>query len=119
MAEFTPGPWTSGRQDMMSIEAATDTAFKNIYAEDDRAPIHHVTQKRLGLVVAKAIDEDGVMNYDEIFANASLIAAAPDIYEALKAIMLMYGPVTLATEEIYDQACAALAKAEGKEPRNA
>lgn len=48
-------------------------------------------------------------------ANARLIAAAPDMYEALEAIQALSGPVRIATHEKAFALCiAALAKARGE-----
>ena len=102
-----------------------DAAFKNVYADDDRAPVHHVTGNKLGLVVAKAIDEDQKMETDEIIANAQLIASAPCLYEALKDCVAVLTDDVVGTyrhddpdwyqalNKAVEKARAALSKAEG------
>jgi hypothetical protein len=67
----------------------------------------------------------GIWEPDEI-ANAYLIAAAPDLLEALKAMMhydttaaMMSLPIGKQMRDIYSQARAAIAKAEGTSPGRA
>jgi hypothetical protein len=55
-AAFTPGPWRTGRQ-------------RKIYAEGDELPV--------GQAIAKERE------FAEATANARLIAAAPELFEAL------------------------------------
>lgn len=52
-------------------------------------------------------------SWDAIQADANLIAAAPDLYEALHDVMLRFGPGTL-NQGLFERACAALAKARGE-----
>ena len=56
---------------------------------------------------------------DEVEANAHLIAAAPDMYEALERLVdyLNYLGVPEDCEDQYEEANKALAKAEGKEDK--
>jgi len=51
-------------------------------------------------VICSAIEEN----------DANLIAAAPDLYHALYSVMLEFGPGTM-SEEAFEAACVALAKA--------
>jgi hypothetical protein len=48
-------------------------------------------------------------------ADARLIAAAPELAEALQEVMECFGPGTM-TDSTYEKACAALAKAKGETP---
>lgn len=90
-AKFTPGPWHPGRSDMLSYDASGTIPFKNIYADDPRGGTHKPTNRALPLTVAKAVDESALyeesgaqpISVDELLANAALIGAAPEIYEAL------------------------------------
>ena len=53
--------------------------------------------------------------FEERIANAHLIAAAPDLYEALKRLVaLLNDDLDDQQAEAWDAACAALAKAEGQ-----
>lgn len=91
--KFTPGPW-------------------DVYVGDDES-IRIVTDERRICDVTIYLDEvDG--------ANAHLIAAAPDMYEALKALRALVGTTEADWQSLYEYskklADAAIAKAEGKEP---
>jgi hypothetical protein len=97
----TPGPWVS--------DDRTSTS-RRVFMPNDRVEI----RASQGGLVACLYRENFATGQDE--ANARLIAAAPDTYDALKAI------VGLALERIpgfsafpaYDKARAAIAKAEGE-----
>ncbi len=73
----------------MSYDASGLVGFKNIYTDDPRGGVH--LGEPLPLTVAKAVDESALfadagaqaLSDEEIHANAALIAAAPDLYEAL------------------------------------
>ncbi len=95
MSKFTPGPWRYYPQDSFSngikFEVGTNKGR-------DGGP------------------EAMALCYDE--TNARLIAAAPELYEALKKLVPITwndGPLVKAYEDIGKQAEQALAKAEGKE----
>ncbi len=96
---FTPGPWRL-RDDLMIFHPSLDgVAIANLTGAFVPANGYHD-------------------HADERAANARLIAAAPDLLEALKA--LIEAPVRDATHNIPAHhkriiaACAAIAKAEGR-----
>jgi len=68
------------------------------------------------LVAVEIASLNTLLGYDVVIANANLIAAAPDMYEALKGLMRDYS--TNPNSDIFYAACLkareALAKAEGK-----
>ena len=73
MAEFTKGPWKAGRADM-----ATDVdgvPSKWIYAGDQYVA-----------VASGQIDGD----WEEVMANARLIAAAPELLAACEGLLAVY-----------------------------
>ena len=92
--KWTPGPWV--------IDDATRPA--------EICTIHH-TSHHNGFVYVR-----GELGYwdadeDENMANANLIAAAPELYEALQAALACH----VGTDEVWlDEARAALAKARGE-----
>ena len=92
MSKHTPGPWKYGS--------------KLTFSENHRGfsvwQIHH----GWALASVQPADADG----NEGEANARLIAAAPDLLEALKRVALILGSQHAALEVID----AAIAKAEGK-----
>lgn len=68
--KFTPGPWH------------VQKGFNTIFTTSDPAK-----QTGITIAIAKVLD-DQVGSQSECNANASLIAAAPDLYEALKEVLL-------------------------------
>lgn len=97
----TPGPWTHDE-----VRTQVGRAF--------RIGTSEMLQAGKGCCIIYDDYPSGEKS-EQRKANAELITAAPDLYEALKDIMELYGPGTLATEEIYDKACRALSKAQGKQ----
>jgi len=96
----TPGPW--------SYEKGTGLIYPS------NSTVKHVAHV-FGLVPDIG---NANKNYDEWEANARLIAAAPDLLEAAKAVIRAFGfappeDVDLPTE--WDDLSAAVAKAEGTE----
>lgn len=87
---FTQGPWHVGERKQASV----------VYDES-------------GYAIANAEVYHGKHSYDESLANARLIAAAPELLEALRALVEMADEkVTVSrTHEIASQARAALEKA--------
>ena len=96
-ARFTPGPW-SVRRSLAPVDGAYDFAISA-----DGSP-----------VLAEAFGRTSDGGYPPAEANARLIAAAPDMYEALKAVASLKGwderePVAATGRQVM----AAIAKAEG------
>lgn len=90
--KYTPGPWN-----------ANFTRFSGWVVG------FHITDPKHGSLrpICEAYDKTGAMNPDEIAANARLIAAAPELLEALK------WAVDNPNDDAYwiEQARAAIAKA--------
>lgn len=80
MGEHTPGPWKTGREDMQSYEGLTGQPFWSVYAQDPRAGVHLGTP--LPLLIARLPGAE--IEQAEGRANAKLIAAAPELAEALE-----------------------------------
>tara|TARA_R110002153_G_scaffold105388_1_gene243772 strand:- start:18 stop:356 length:339 start_codon:yes stop_codon:yes gene_type:complete len=107
--KHTPGPW---------LQAKNDPSF--VYA------LNQEGYNRFALSVQRGTDEDGVSTtHDERAANGQLIAAAPDMLEALEAaIKCRMVPITSASEggasahseqvRVADRIRAAITKAKGK-----
>ena len=100
---YTPGPWKAGRSDMATI--VDGVASKWIYAGDQYVA-----------VASGRIDGD----WDQVIANSQLIAAAPDLLEALQIMEVAFTPLakdsTLAN--LIDEARAAIAKTTGVAKEN-
>lgn len=86
-AKYTPGPWDASRD-----------------GTPDYAPQYTVYAEATGDRVATAFGAE---------ANASLIAAAPDMYEALARITEYYNSFGVRSYAL-DRANAVLAKADGR-----
>lgn len=86
---FTPGPWLIVR-----------------YGDSDSLVIH--AGESDWRVCFMATPGSSPRSMDQISANARLIASAPELYEALKAIV---DARTIPSAEMYEAARAALAKA--------
>ncbi len=114
---FTPGPW------MVEPHSDTDEVI-NVVSEyevlpDGKKRAHWIAE----LDAQIDFDSDVDVQLDRVNANAHLIASAPSLYEALKAMVGAvddlgdfsgsYSLVPLAAA--LDQARTALAKAEGRE----
>jgi hypothetical protein len=94
MSAFTPGPWSVGPRREIFGQAFDDSA-------------KWICDKVRGGSPSTAD------------ANARLIAAAPDLLDALKAVVAMYGPSADYSHEAratWEQAERALTKAESGEP---
>ena len=114
MSDFTPGPWllrtTPTSAGLCHIVSAADWSGAFIYGDGIR----------------KGVD-DALPKAQELAANARLIAAAPDLLEALREMVagdaeaiedaerigIQFPDEMLAT---YNKACAAIAKATGERP---
>lgn len=101
-AQFTPGPWALGKMRKYRIgidgESWTDLAKVVVRMDDGFTGI--------------------AVNSPDGYANARLIAAAPDLYEALRALSNNIGAASLARNplgiELRAAAERALAKATGQ-----
>lgn len=91
--KHTPGPWQAGRADMASIVDGVDSKW--IYAGDEYVAIAS------GRVTG---------TWETVMANAHLIAAAPELYEALEDAVDLLTAAGYSTLEHR----AALAKARGE-----
>jgi len=95
--KFTPGPW--------KVEIGNNCAFA-IFAKSKRG-----LSKRVGMV--------GGFFRDQRQQNADLIAAAPELFEALAGLLSAEErktPEYRLPEPLLDEARAALAKARGETP---
>ena len=99
-SKFTPGPW---------IECSCGCEL--VWGADGETTIHHSPDNR----------ETRTASGEESQANARLISAAPDLYEALKCVLEDIqnlidddAIVNIMDDVLYVKARAALAKAEGK-----
>lgn len=98
--KHTPGPWSSDHE----YEETWDTQT-NIY----------VGVKNI--LIAQVCETDGNISNEEFEANARLIAAAPDLLEALKRIEFMCAaPPDFSDATMQEIARAAIAKATGQTP---
>ncbi len=114
MSDFTPGPWllrtTPTSAGLCHIVSAADWRGAFIYGDGIR----------------KGVD-DALPKAQELAANARLIAAAPDLLEALREMVAGDAEAIEDAERIgipfpdemlatYNKACAAIAKATGEQP---
>ena len=116
-ARHTQGPWRSGRPDMSTIVDGYESKW--IYG-GEKATADGLTSK----YVAVASGQD--CEWDEVMANAHLIAAAPELLDALKASQAWLGKVAADCEEgdptgigqkamrQHERNAIAIAKAEGR-----
>ena len=111
MSKHTPGPWELHKP-----------AFgeQHIYVNSDHT-VHGMKTKsgRQHICVVPYEGKKGAVAYHEMFnANARLIAAAPDLLEALKVMVEQFtkgsSPSTLKDSEARIKAHAAIAKATGE-----
>lgn len=94
-AKHTPGPWTIGDENNQHVEICIGDAVANLDRQD-----------RYGLHM--------VFSREEMLANAHLIAAAPDLLEALDAALEAECRLMDYRPEWEDHARAAIAKAKGE-----
>lgn len=104
----TPGPWIAGYGDGITGPRASFVAYLP-EGRFNRIPI-----QREGQPIAWVISD--TEDKDNLTPDACLIAAAPDLLEALKDIMQVIRTYELVPESVsyMQQATAAIAKAEGK-----
>jgi hypothetical protein len=91
MAKYTQGKWV---QDALGMAVLLDDKF-------DGACIADCTNSGKN-------GKDGTISNEECIANARLIAAAPELYEALQALSEGWNAT------VHEQCMDALAKADGK-----
>lgn len=104
-AKHTPGPWADGGWDN--------------FDPDELAPVRVIqapTRTILAFVFTEASTWDEADADAECVANARLIAAAPELLEALKAYVANDANQQLDDDEMYANAVAAIAKATGVAP---
>ena len=98
--QHTPGPWIVAT-DKVSVLSITAVDMAN--------------QKPCPKVVDCASGYDA-MSYEEAQANARLIAAAPELLEALVSMLHLRKMPDEVAECVLDRAVAAIAKAKGSNP---
>lgn len=76
MRGHTPGPWRTGSNDDWSLDCPGNSTWIHLLAKGRKAPIAIICEPGL----FKSTD-------DVLDANARLIAAAPDLLEALQRLM--------------------------------
>ena len=76
---YTPGAWYKGRDGMTTLDDVHGWK-KYIYVEDPRGGIHKPTGEPLPFVVGCGYGE----TQEEAHANARMMAAAPEMLDALK-----------------------------------
>lgn len=97
--KHTPGPWNA-----------------NWTRISGQAIGFHIADSKHGSLrpICEAYDNTGAMSADEIEANARLIAAAPELLEALRGLLQAESPDYVQSWGIArEQAIAAIAKAAG------
>lgn len=111
-AKHTPGPWRSGRADMATLVDGYPSKW--IYSGDVKS-----IESGKSYYVAAASGMD-IENWDEVMANAALIAAAPELLTALKLCVRLLGRFPshdpngeVRGDMVPDEAKAAITKAEG------
>lgn len=110
MSKYTPGPWKVG--------AKFDTGS----ASTSGVEISDIENSETVAVAVEGNDSGGIYTYQEVLANARLIAAAPELLEALingaeianRVYQMGDAEVRRALVGIYELNRAAIAKAEGK-----
>lgn len=95
--KFTPGPWAVSKQKARRV-TANGIVICNAVLRNRGGPKHKTYMK----------DEH------EAEANASLLAAAPDLYEALHLVLDTYGFDSSTDSSIWQTVTAALSKARGE-----
>lgn len=125
MTSFTPGPWRFQKfahsdEDMVQLQSLgmepvrllTNDGMATVSAEDEEG------SKPVARVVCQTPYKRGQgykADCAERDANARLIAAAPDMYEALKELMSSgLSELNDGASPLWAKIAAALAKAEGK-----
>jgi hypothetical protein len=110
-AKHSPGPWLfhPSAVSFTQVECADGTRPGRLAA----SIYHPVNPRRPMIRVGATTDDDAA----EVVANARLIAAAPDLLDALKVVVATLphmGGSERSTFSLLKRATAAIAKAEGK-----
>ena len=95
MSKHTPGPWVVGNQDPLNFGVQRGCGTEPI-----------------GFVYGPSFPEHSEVG-QRALANARLIAAAPELLEALQYMLNVCPAIDAQGEEAHYQARAAIAKAEG------
>lgn len=105
----TPGPWAANT--IAQLESRTGLSRRDLGFSTGNSIISTVEDKWVGL--AQVATHTERYKSGEGVANAHLISAAPDMLEAITAILLFVKP-TKANAAALNAARAAVAKAEGR-----
>lgn len=108
--KHTPGPWRAGRPDMATIVDGWDSKW--IYADDHADPDNIEKTKHIAVASSRDVED-----WSEVMANARLIAAAPELLEALEKFVVHMPSkphCTIGHLQAYDLAVRAIAKAKGE-----
>lgn len=100
MSKHTPGPWT--------------TKFRRHVNFEENSHIHLLTDKEgfnIGLLSSWVNDPETKL---EAKANALLIAAAPDLLEALEELLLAWDECQNPRDGVAEHARSAIARAKGE-----
>ena len=95
--KYTPGPWETGRPDMATLVEGVDSKW--IYAGD------------IYIAVASGCASE---NWDEVMANARLIAAAPELLAACELVLEVLDQDSVRDSECFWLIKRAIAKAKGE-----
>ena len=104
-AKYTPGPWRIGS--LASWDGYTGRPFRNVWAGDGDEAV----------CIARAIGEGSGPQLSDVDADARLIAAAPDLLEALEDCVAVMDRELAGLKVIQPElsaARAAIAKATGE-----
>lgn len=111
--KHTPAPWRFYKATTQNRYEVVTEAINPLMPPDCKTPLAHIAS-----VYFAHFDGCGATK-EQAEANASLIAAAPDLLEALKAVMMKLKSNTLINERdvrfLTEAAEIAIAKAEGRE----
>ncbi|MHA6476158.1 hypothetical protein ACX1DW_01505 [Stutzerimonas sp. KH-1] len=106
---YTPGPWEVVGGHVYTKLGAVNRAGSRAH-ETDGWNIASINP----WACTNADGEDEDMPVTEVMANAQLIAAAPDLLEALEALTANYADFEQGGSKNVDKARAAIAKAKGQ-----
>lgn len=110
MSDYTPGPWRHGAQNGSNAN--------NVYAVNGMGPHDEPNICSVyGIPLYRRVDEEFRDIYHQGLANARLIAAAPELLEALRDIVNSVARCTsgdVCQTSDFTAARAAIAKAEGR-----